>query len=567
MLGVFVLAILFIGTFAYTHAPRTTAAKGKITTNVENSVTSSLLNASTAPLPACVASALSWENVFEIDGNAAADDTCGTTDDWNLFLPGTVDNTATTVTLGTGPPGSALNWSFIADPPIKTDLIYSGGGSKDFKDVTSWRQVARGTGPPKDDVEHAFAAKYHDGITGHDVIVFGGDRPTNNGDANIGFWFFQNEVAPVTSGALAGTFSGEHKNGDVFVLSAFGNGGGNVGQVEVLVWVGDDPATAATVCGASPYFGTIDPKSDSPDFPNGSLCVLPGAGGTAGVGITNGAPILVSWQYVNKDTRTDCKFANLPCTIPSPDFFEGAIDLNNLGLATECFASFLLETRSSDEVSAVLKDFAIGDFQLNCTLDCSKVASADVCEGGDITFTYTVTNGGVDITAKLRDDLGNDGTTTPDIWITGTKADDGTGTCVTSSTESTIALTANQIFTCTRKLTSPAAGTYTDKLYATGTNGSGSIALDCNSGDPTVVHVFPNPDITISTITCGDGVTMLTATDSNNSGATFSWTTPSGTDSGATINVTGIGSYTVTATAGTCTDTATRVVSYCSDGL
>jgi hypothetical protein len=251
-----------------------------------------------------------------------------------------------------------------------------------------------------------------------------------------------------------------------------------------------------------------------------------------------------------------------PCTIPSPDFFEGAIDLTNLGLASECFASFLLETRSSAEVSAVLKDFAIGDFQLNCTLDCSKVVSADVCQGGDLTFTYSVNNGGVDLTAKLRDDIGNDGDTSNDIWITGK---DANGFCTTANTETTIALTANQQFTCNRKVTSPAVGTYTDKLYASGVNSSGTITLNCES-DVVTAHVNPNPDVTISTITCETGVTQLTATDANSSGATFSWTKDGvAFGTGATITVTGVGSYQVTATAGNCSDTATRVVYFCTD--
>jgi len=101
-------------------------------------------------------------------------------------------------------------------------LIYTGGGSKDFNEISDWGQVARGTGPSKDDVEHAFAAKYTNPTDSHSIIVFGGDRPTNNGDAISASGSSRIQSVPNSSGG----FSGIHKNGDVFVLSAFSGGGG-----------------------------------------------------------------------------------------------------------------------------------------------------------------------------------------------------------------------------------------------------------------------------------------------------------------------------------------------------
>ena len=59
ILGVFVLALLFIGTWATTHAPRTTAAKaGARTVHMGRAV-------SAVPLVTP-----SWDAVFEIEGNA-----------------------------------------------------------------------------------------------------------------------------------------------------------------------------------------------------------------------------------------------------------------------------------------------------------------------------------------------------------------------------------------------------------------------------------------------------------------------------------------------------------------
>ena len=47
--------------------------------------------------------------------------------------------------------------------------------------------------------------------------------------------------------------------------------------------------------------------------------------------------------------------------------FEGGINLTQLGLEG-CFSSFLAETRSSPEITAILKDFTLGDFE-SCATD------------------------------------------------------------------------------------------------------------------------------------------------------------------------------------------------------
>src|SRR5438552_9284042 len=219
MMGVVVLALLFIGTLAITRAPRTSAAKGKIA-SIKGNAALDRFNAGKpgSPLPPTN----SWDAVFEIEGNAVDDSGPGLPADWN-------DLNIDPIPLGTsgsvgGSPAGSVAWTFVSDPAIRTDLIYTGGGSRDFNAIGDWGQVARGTGPAKDDVEHAFAAKYINGVDGDAILVFGGDRPTASGDANIGFWFFQNAVAP---NLATGGFTGSHKNGDVVVLSAFSGGGGS----------------------------------------------------------------------------------------------------------------------------------------------------------------------------------------------------------------------------------------------------------------------------------------------------------------------------------------------------
>ena len=42
------------------------------------------------------------------------------------------------------------------------------------------------------------------------------------------------------------------------------------------------------------------------------------------------------------------------------EFFEGGVNLSELGLGNECFSSVASETRSSTSTTAVLKDFVLG---------------------------------------------------------------------------------------------------------------------------------------------------------------------------------------------------------------
>ena len=75
------------------------------------------------------------------------------------------------------------------------------------------------------------------------------DRFANNGTAQIGSWFFQDEVS-----LNATTFSGIHTEGDVLVLSDFTQGG-SISTIRVLKWV-DSPG----VC--NPPVGDPDPNCE-----------------------------------------------------------------------------------------------------------------------------------------------------------------------------------------------------------------------------------------------------------------------------------------------------------------
>lgn len=267
---------------------------------------------------------------FELDGNAVAtSDVEGT--DWDIVNE--AGNSGLT----------EAETNLIADRPEPAGGIYNGGGSKDQIDINQWKWRS-GSPPDKDDLTNAYAAAVR-AENGNFVLVFGMDRYDTSGDAQLGFWFLQDDVKPVGSGT-SGTFSGRHKVGDILVLVNFSNGG-SVPTIEVYRWNGTTAQLLSAADAALCTDGWIPAGKDH-------------------CGITNPGSIAAPWSYVNKDVGPTNQF-------PRGAFFEGAIDLTMLG-ATACFTSFQAESRSSTSITAVLKDFANGGFPV-CGIDVSKTCS------------------------------------------------------------------------------------------------------------------------------------------------------------------------------------------------
>lgn len=588
MLGLVVMALLFIGAWATTHAPSEAATKNKLTTNVKTTIATPGVNARNTN-NVSPQGTLSIENVFEVqDGDV--EDNLNANEDWNNINPPTVGTVPGPQGFISGPAGNALLRTFINDEGA-ADQIFTQGGSKDFNDVNTaaqagptpsatpeWRHTT-GSVPDKDEIDQAYAAKYIDPATGDVVLVFGGTRHATNGDANIGFWFFQNTVGTNPDG----TFTGFHKNGDLFLLSAFTGGGGTVG-IRILVWVGSDPANPGHLdtlanrqarCAA--LSGTLDPSGDT-------LCDITGAN-PAGEAFVNNANTTAVWPYTPKG-----KSCGQNC-IPIGASFEGGINLTDLNLQTECFSSFMLETRSSQSVDAVLKDFALGTFE-SCSVACTKmVTPTQVCETdtvnhtASVSYEYTVSSptGGAAISVSVRDDEGTpDPATSDDRYISGfTTAPFGPCTVGPAGGSAvTFAVPSGQTLGCTRTTSLP-VGTRTNVAHTNAT--VGTIALDeCNSS--ATVTVFARPSVSINVLTC-----PFAAQTSFNLTATASGGTPpyrivfsTGEACGGsgepactggnqlTITKSVGGSFTATVTDSSgqsnCGATATRNVGYCSDG-
>jgi hypothetical protein len=285
---------------------------------------------------------------FELDGNVT--DPVGGQDDWQgVFGLGGVVPPATLT-----PPGVNGAEVFIRDLALGSSKETQYDAGKDTLNLSGWtRKDVSKVVPDKDNITDAFAKQYmvdHDGNAGtpeHRVIYFGADRFANNGDAALGFWFFQQEVQ------LTGTngFSPNHtarnnatgQRGDILIQADFVSGGKS-SEIQVFEWVGSGgshgPLNELEFAASN---GTIVCTSDD------SACA-----------VTNNAATGSYWPYVPK--------AGSSGTFPAESFYEGGIDITAL-VGDVCFNTFLANTRTSHSETADLKDLALGDFNTCGSID------------------------------------------------------------------------------------------------------------------------------------------------------------------------------------------------------
>ena len=355
--GVVVLAMLFVGTWGATSASLSSA---KNAPGSPDKLAPRAANPATAPATANVKSpsvpvdpSVDVTTVFELDGNAT-DSPAGAPDDWSTLEGGNGTAGFLTKTMGT-----ATNGVAIAD--LLGATTFEGGGSKDDLDVPNW-QYGAGSSPPKDEITNAYAALYFKdaglGAGPETILVFGADRFAQNGAAQIGFWFFQKDVHPV---AGSNTFTNEHTNGDILILSDFTIGGA-ITTIRVFRW--NSPGGSIN--------GTLDQIGVGVD------CAAPG-GPKFFCGEVNSANAASPWNYTPKSGAAN--------TFPAGGFYEGAVNLTALGVADVCFAAFLAETRTSPSVDATLKDFVQGVFPQKPSVQGTGTALTCANPTGQITAT------------------------------------------------------------------------------------------------------------------------------------------------------------------------------------
>jgi hypothetical protein len=293
------------------------------------------------------------DGVFQLDGNATQADHTGAIDhngfgdDWDQVChqvtitddtTNAIPNECASANNTTG--AKAVSW--VSEPDRSTS-IYTGGGSKDPQDVNNWLWKNAGGLPDKDNLRHAFAARYSGDS---ELLYFGSDRFDNSGDAQQGFWFLQDPLVDNGGSSQGGNLftdgSGgtpHHRVGDLLVISDFSIGG-SVSTINIYSWVASGGDTTAHL----QFEDGGDNVKCTPVLANDNFC-----------GIVNPGPGLTAspWSFLDKGGNTS--FAN-------GEFYEAGIDLTGLGFDDECFSTVVSETRSSTSPTATLKDFVVGSF-------------------------------------------------------------------------------------------------------------------------------------------------------------------------------------------------------------
>ncbi len=455
------------------------------------------------------AAAQAPSTIFQLNGDPASNgSTCtyGTTtatcDYWNLI------NGNGSVLSGTGVGHSALN---VFLPARSNTFNFTTGGSKDPSPISSWAYGITGT-PNKDTLNAAYAAAYS--ISDFDVI-FGADRASPSGNANIGIWFFQDNV---TLNPGTGKFNGAHRNGDVFVISAF-TGGGGTSTISVYAW---DQVGLANAINGGCATGVKNPTPGQCADTNLLLLANPTTvcGTSDYCAITNGISVGATWATTANGYSSG--------SLASPLFFEGGVDITAafaaVGGTRPCFASFMEETRSSASTSAVLKDFLLGGFPV-CSMSITKACGTPSFSGGSITFPVggVVTNTGI---GTLYDVQVND-------CIKGAN-----GSCIATSPVTIVNNTANSLNIGSQTLAAGETGIWSDSSSSTSTSQSDqayALAAESEGGQRTyqstntasatcTQSINASATVSKSCSTLLSAGTGLTACDAGPEGGTVTYT-------------------------------------------
>jgi len=335
--------------------------------------------------------------LFELDGNASDELQVG--DDWSTLN-------------STGHPGVVFS-GVLDDPGQNTVFV---GGKKDIQDISQWGWKDNGGFPDKDDITHGYAAAYK--YNGDLIIYFGADRFANNGDAFLGFWFFQNEVV---IDKTTGTFKdrqgnpAKHSVGDILVIVNYPQASNASPVISVAEWnpAEADVATNLKLLVNTAQCGVSVPGQDV------KACAITN---------TDLVAIPSPWTYTPKSGAQNF--------FPYESFFEGGMNITRILGFTPCFSSFMAESRSSDKFTATLKDFVLGSFPV-CGIGVSKACKvARLTDENDNTdkyfyveFSGQVSNSGAGAIPKgaeltVIDDAGTPNDTADDVTIKQTLADD-----------------------------------------------------------------------------------------------------------------------------------------------
>ena len=449
---------------------------------------------------------------FELDGDVL--DNNGADPDWGA--PGTnsifvlpsgysTSNPDTTPPVARTPlPTTFFDAGFAVDfIPGSTGDKTSFTSSKDIDNVSAWKCKSESNPTDKGDIQNAYAAVATDPNTGNLLLYFGMEKNAPNGNNNMGVWFLQDGSVGCDGVGAPGSgrpFTGAHVDGDILLVAAFTNGG-STPQITAYQWDNNALVSKATggACGSAS---------------SADLCA-----------ITNDTTnVTTPWQTTNKGSSTPQNKTGQGTLLNADQFYEGAVDLTANDLATDpetgdpiCVNRFLFNTRSSQETTATLYDFAAGDvqtcanpeistllYQENGVTDTALPADGDhtVTLPASVYDTATIT-GGFPVT---------NGTVTYSLWTDNActvASDDPEFTNGTN--ESTVNIAGDGTIPASETLSFTTADSYWWKAHYEPGAGSRNDAADSDCTSEPLIIETRSPSISTDAsdnITIGNGATF-----------------------------------------------------------
>src|SRR6266566_5128932 len=292
-----------------------------------------------------------WDDLYTCTGGGSLGSTCTSAIPCDANSDGVLSGTECTT-------NHAAAIALLAVDPSPLS-IFTGGGSKDEQDITQWQWID-GSVPDKDDLIEAFAALYVAppgtmsggvSVAGHKIVYFGANRLAVNGDVLILSNFVQ---------------GGGSSNIQVYVVNKVTSGKCPTGSVETKAGTGAI-CLVQLINGTAGLNGVCNSATTSPAVPADAACAA-----------TNGAVVTAL------DPAFTAKAGAAGGNYPIVGFFEGGLDLTAIGLGGECFPTAIVETRSSQSITAVLKDFTITQFER-----CQAEIATEIRDAADNNITGT----------------------------------------------------------------------------------------------------------------------------------------------------------------------------------
>lgn len=214
--------------------------------------------------------------------------------------------------------GVARSFSGIM-PEGMPQMMFKGQTTKNYYPISQWQWK---TGSPADvkNILHGFSAYYSASQPDHkSYLYFGTDRASSVRNTFVSFWFLQESVGTNTNG----TFYGNHRDGDLLVLTAFDA----TPIIDLYMWKNNNITNIYSTANGMCQVGASQ-----------KVCVIP-----------NSQPVQSPWPYPPTNE------------FPANSFLEGGIDLEAVyenETVKPCFETVVVAS-TTNKVDQVLKDLMI----------------------------------------------------------------------------------------------------------------------------------------------------------------------------------------------------------------